>query len=114
MNLSELWASYREGRCSVPLSLFLGALSTAAGLLVSFLVLKPLVRTFSRKDIEKVYQARLRRTGFSLTVASIALGAYIVCHAQWPPEVRDKKLLYEVSEVLLIVFSSYVFLEIVL
>jgi small-conductance mechanosensitive channel/CRP-like cAMP-binding protein len=114
MNLSELWASYRDGRCSVSLSLFLGAASTLAGLLVSFFVLKPLVRMFSRKDIEKVYQARLRRAGFSLTVASVALGAYIVCHAHWPPEVRDRKMLYELSELVLIVFSGYVFLEIVL
>src|SRR5438477_1410014 len=114
MNLTELWASYREGRCGISLSLFLGAVSTALGLLLSLFVLKPLVRAFSRKDIEKVFQARMRRTGFSLMVASVALGAYIACHAHWPSEVRDRKILFEVSELLLIVFSGYVFLEIVL
>src|SRR5213595_1510979 len=114
MKFTELWASYRDGRCGISLSLFLGAASTAIGLMVSLFVLKPLVRTFSRKDIEKVFQARMRRTGFSLTVASVALGAYIACHAHWAPELRDRRLLFELSELVLIVFSGYVLLEIVL
>jgi len=114
MNLSELWASYQSGSCGLSTSLILASVSTVVGLLLSFFVLKPLVRAFSRKDIEKVYQARLRRTGFSLTVASIALGAYIACHAHWPPEVRNRKIAYEVSELLLIFFGGYVLLEIIL
>jgi small-conductance mechanosensitive channel/CRP-like cAMP-binding protein len=114
MNLTELWAAYRDGQCGVSLSLFLGAASTLLGLLASLFVLKPLVRTFSRKDIEKVFQARMRRTGFSLTVASVALGVYIACHAHWPPELRERRLLYELSELFLIVFAGYVLLEIVL
>ena len=77
-------------------------------------MLRPLVRAFSRKDIEKVLHARMRRTGFALTVASVALGAYIACHAHWPPELRERRLLYELSELFLIVFSGYVLLEIVL
>src|SRR5436190_1666087 len=114
MNLSELWACYREGRCGISACLIMGAVSTAVGLLLSFTVLRPLVRAFSRKDIDKVLQARLRRTGFSLAVASVALGAYIACHAHWPPELRHRKLAFEVSELLLIIFAGYVFLEIVL
>src|SRR5438105_7916705 len=114
MNLSELWSSYRDGTCSVTASLLIGAMSAVLGLVTSFAVLKPLVRAFSRTDIEKVLQARLRRTGFALTVASLALGAYIVCHAVWPPDVRARKMAFEVSEVLLIFFAGYVFLEIVL
>ena len=114
MNLSQFWEAFREGAFSVSGSLLLGAVSAAVGLLASFTVLKPLVRTFSRKDIEKVFQARLRRTGFSLVVASVALGAYMACHARWSPEVRDKRMAYEASELILIVFSGYVLLEIVL
>ena len=114
MNPSELWAAYREGSCSVPSSLLLGGLSTVVALVVSFFALRPLVRAFSRKDIPKVLQARLRRTGFALTVASLALGAYIACHALWPPDVRAKKLAFEISELLLILFAGYVFLEILL
>jgi small-conductance mechanosensitive channel/CRP-like cAMP-binding protein len=114
MNLSELWASYQEGRCGVSLSLFLGVASTLLGLLTSFFVLRPLVRLFSRKDIDKVLQARMRRTGFSSVVASVALGAYLACHAHWPAELRQHRLLFELSELLLVVFAGYVFLEIVL
>jgi small-conductance mechanosensitive channel/CRP-like cAMP-binding protein len=114
MSLSELWASYRDGSCSVPTALLLGAVTTVAALAASFFILKPLVRGFSRKDIAKVLQARLRRTGFSLVVASLALGVYIMCHALWPPDVRVHKVVYEISELLLIVFSCYVLLEIVL
>jgi len=114
MSFSELWASFRDGRCGVGLSLGLGAAGTFASLLVSFFVLKPLVRAFSRKDIEKVFHARLRRTGFALTVASFSLGAYLFSHAFWPPEIRARKVAFEVSELLLIVFSAYALLEIVL
>jgi small-conductance mechanosensitive channel/CRP-like cAMP-binding protein len=114
MNLSQLWEAYREGSFSVSGSLLLGAISSAAGLILSFAALKPLVRAFSRKDVEKILQARLRRTGFSLVVASIALGAYVACHAVWPPDVRARKLAFEISEVLLIVFAGYVLLEILL
>ena len=114
MNPAELWAAYREGSCSVPSSLLLGGLSTAVALVVSFFALRPLVRAFSRKDIPKVLQARLRRTGFALTVASIALGAYVAFHALWPPDLRAKKLAFEISELLLILFAGYVFLEILL
>ena len=52
MSFSEIWASYREGRCGLGLSLLLGAAGTVASLLVSFFVLRPLVRAFSRKDVE--------------------------------------------------------------
>jgi len=114
MNPSQLWASYQNGTCSISGSLLLGALSSVLALMASVFVLKPLVRAFSRKDIPKVLQARLRRTGFSLVVASVALGAYIACHAYWTPEVRARKLFFEVSELLLIFFSGYVFLEILL
>ena len=48
MSISELWASFRDGRCGVGLSLLLGAVGTLAALLLSFFVLKPLVRAFSR------------------------------------------------------------------
>ncbi|MBI3854085.1 MAG: mechanosensitive ion channel family protein [Planctomycetes bacterium] len=114
MNLTELWNSYRDGRCGVGGALLLGAVSSVAALAVSFFILKPLVRGFSRQDIPKVLQSRLRRTGFALTVASLSLGAYLFCHAIWPPEVRVKKLAFEISELLLIFFSAYVFLEILL
>src|SRR4029453_11739821 len=92
----------------------MGAVSAAASLLLSFFVLKPLVGAFSRKDIEKVYHSRLRRTGFALTVASVSLGAYVVFHAIWPPQGRRTRLAFELSEVLLIVFAGYVLLEILL
>jgi small-conductance mechanosensitive channel/CRP-like cAMP-binding protein len=114
MNFSDLWGSFRDGRCGVGLSLGLGAAGTFASLLLSFFVLKPLVRAFSRKDIEKVFHARLRRTGFALTVASLAFGSTVFCHAVWPPEVRNRQMAYELSELLLIFFSAYVLLEIVL
>src|SRR6185295_2487933 len=92
----------------------IGAVLTVASLVVSFFVLKPLVRAFSRKDIEKVYHSRLRRTGFALTVASLSFGAYAAFHAVWPPGVRATKMAFELSEVLLIFFAGYVLLEILL
>lgn len=114
MNLSEFWAGYRDGHLGIFASFALGTITAAAALLVSFTVLKPLVRAFSRKDIPKVLHSRLRRTGFSLAVASLSLGVYVLCHALWVPEVRARKLTFEVSELMLIVFAGYVLLEIVL
>src|SRR4051812_14992438 len=114
MNPSNLWAGYRDGHLGFLGSLSLGAITAAVALLASFAFLKPLVRAFSRKDIPKVLHSRLRRTGFSLTVASLSLGLYILCHGFWPAEVRVKKLTFEVSELMLIVFTGYVFLEILL
>jgi small-conductance mechanosensitive channel/CRP-like cAMP-binding protein len=114
MNLSELWEAYRDGRCGGAFAALLGVTTAVFALLAGIFVLKPLVRGLSRKDIEKVLQARMRRTGFAMTIASVALGVYIAFHAIWPADVRAKKLVFEVSELLLIVFSGYVFLEIVL
>jgi small-conductance mechanosensitive channel/CRP-like cAMP-binding protein len=114
MSFTELWGSFRDGRCGIGLSLLLGASGAVASLLLSFFVLKPMVRAFSRKDIEKVYQSRLRRTGFALMIASVALGVYVFCHAIWPPQIRGARMAFEASELLLILFTGYVLLEILL
>src|SRR6185295_19498478 len=114
MNLSELWEAYRDGRCGGAFATLLGVTTAVLALLAGIFVLKPLVRSLSRKDIEKVFQARMRRTGFATTIASLALGVYVAFHAIWPAELRDKKLIFELAELLLIVFSGYVFLEILL
>lgn len=114
MNFGELWSSYREGTCSGALSLLLGAAAGVGLFLLGLFILKPLVAAFSRKDIPKVLHARMRRTGFAIGVSSLALAVYVACHAFWSPEVRAKKLLFEVSEVLLIFFAGYVVLEILL
>ncbi|MBV8882020.1 MAG: mechanosensitive ion channel, partial [Planctomycetaceae bacterium] len=100
--------------CSLPTSLLLGLLTAALARVSALLLLRPLVRTLSSKDIPKIFQSRLRRTGFAMSVASLALGAYVACHAFWPLDVRTRKLPFETSELLLIVFAGYVFLEILL
>ncbi len=114
MNLTELWASYRNGTCGGTAAFLLGASASVVAFLVSFFLLKPLIRGLSRKDVEKVLQARLRRTGFAMTVTSLALGAFVAAHAVWPPEVRVKRVPFEIAEILLILFTGYVFLEILL
>jgi len=112
--MNDLWSSYRDGRCSLPTSLLLGAVTALLIRTAAFLLLRPLVRALSNKDVPKIFHSRERRTGFAMTIASLALGIYILCHAYWPPDVRGKKLAYELSELLLVVFSGYVFLEILI
>jgi small-conductance mechanosensitive channel/CRP-like cAMP-binding protein len=114
MNFSELWDAYREGRCGAPFASLLGLTTAVLALLAGIFVLKPLIRGLSRKDVQKILHARMRRTGFAMTIASLALGAYIAFHAIWPADVRGRKLAFEVSELLLMVFSGYVFLEVLL
>jgi small-conductance mechanosensitive channel len=112
--MNDLWSSFRDGTCSLSTSLVLGLSTGVAARLLALLVLSPLVRTFSRKDIPKIYQSRIRRSGFSMSVASFALGVYIACHAYWAPDLRGHKILFESSELLLILFAGYVFLEVLL
>lgn len=114
MNFGELWASFRDGRCSISTALILGAASAVVAWLLGQFVLKPLVRAFSRKDIPKVLESRMRRTGFALVVASLSLGAYVLFHSIWPPDVRGAKLPFELAAVFLLFFAGYVLLEILL
>lgn len=114
MNLTDLFTAYREGQLSFWSALLLGASTGVVSLLLSFFALRPLIRGFSRKDVPKVLQTRLRRTGFAMGVASLSLAVYILCHAVWPPEVRERKLWFELSELCLIIFTGYVALEILL
>src|SRR5579862_3152195 len=112
--MNDLWSSYRDGACSLSMALALGLGSGLLVRLLAFLLLRPLIRIFARKDLPKIIQSRLRRSGFAMTVASLALAVYVVCHAYWPPGIRSHKLPYELSELLLIVFAGYVFLEVLL
>jgi len=112
--MNELWASYRDGNVSLPTSLLLGVLAGIVVRLAAFLLLRPLVQLLANKDTPKLFQSRLRRTGFAMSIGSLALGVYVLCHAYWPPDVRVRKLPFEFSELLLVVFSGYVLLEILL
>src|SRR5579862_9447683 len=112
--MNDLWSSYRDGRCSLPISLLLGAGAAILARIAALLLLRPVVQALSNKDVPKIFQSRQRRTGFAMSIASLALGIYIVCHAYWPPDVRTRKLPYELSELLLVVFAGYVLLEILI
>jgi small-conductance mechanosensitive channel len=112
--MNDLWQSYQEGRLGPWSALLLGAVVAAVARLAGRLFLRPLLEALTSKDIPKILQSRLRRTNFAMTVASLSFGVYVFCHAIWPDEVRRQKLPYEASELLLIVFSGYVVLEIIL
>jgi small-conductance mechanosensitive channel len=112
--MNDLWSSYRDGTCSLPMALLLGAGAGVVVRLLAFLLLRPLIQTFARKDIPKIYQSRMRRTAFAMTVASLALAVYVACHAFWAPDLRGHKIAYETSELILILFAGYVFLEVFL
>ena len=112
--MNELWSSYQDGRCSLSWSLLLGLLASVVFRALAQALLHPLIKIFVRRDNPKIYQDRVRRSGFAMTVASLAFGVYAACHAYWPPAVRERKLLFEGSELLLFVFGGYVLLEILL
>ncbi|HZE99745.1 MAG TPA: mechanosensitive ion channel family protein [Planctomycetota bacterium] len=112
--MNGLWAAYREGTCSPAMSLLFGVAAAVVVRVAALLLLRPLIQAFSNKDNIKIYQSRERRTGFAMSMASLALGVYIASHAYWPPDVRSKKIVFDVAELLLFVFSGYVFLEILL
>jgi small-conductance mechanosensitive channel len=112
--MNDLWTAYQAGTVSSWNALLLAALFSAAVRIAGRFILRPLITGLTRKDIPKILQSRVRRTNFAMTIASLALGVYVFCHAFWPPEVRVSKLTYEVSELLLIVFTGYIVLEIVL
>ncbi|HVR82726.1 MAG TPA: hypothetical protein VMU54_00355, partial [Planctomycetota bacterium] len=112
--MSELWSSYRGGLCSLPTSLLLGVVAALFIRVAALVVLRPLIHALSSKEIPKIFQSRLRRAGFAMSLASLALGIYIACHAYWPPDVRIHKFPYEFSELLLIVSAGYIVLEILL
>jgi small-conductance mechanosensitive channel len=96
------------------MSLLLGLGAGVVVRLLALLLLSPLIRTFSRKDIPKIYHSRMRRSGFAMSMASLALGVYIACHAYWAPDLRIHKLAFETSELLLFIFAGYVLLEVFL
>ena len=114
MDLSALWQGYREGSASFGVALVLALAAMIAALLVSFMLLRPVVRLIVRREIEKIRQTRLRRMTFALVVASIFLGAFILFHALTAPELRGRRLSYQVSELVLFLFSGYVAIELVL
>jgi len=112
--MNELWKSYQEGRCGPWTAILLGTAVAVVARLAGRLLLRPLIVALTRKDIPKILQSRVRRTSFAMTVASFSLGGYVFAHAIWPDEVRRLKFLYEASELLLILFTGYVFLEVLL
>jgi small-conductance mechanosensitive channel/CRP-like cAMP-binding protein len=114
MDPSALAQGYREGSASFGLALVWGLASTAAALLLSFAVVRPLVRALVSREIEKVRHTRLRRMTFSLVMASIFLGAFVLLHAVTPPEARVRRLTFQVSELVLFLFSGYVAIELLL
>ena len=109
--MNDLWSSVRDGTTSLPMALLLGAGAGVVVRLLAFLVLRPLIRIFARKDITKNFQSRMRRTGFAMSVASLALAVYVACHAYWAPDIRGHKIAFETSELILILFAGYLLLE---
>jgi small-conductance mechanosensitive channel len=112
--MNDLWQSYQEGRLGPWSALLLGVVAAGVARLAGRLLLRPLLEALTRKDIPKILQSRVRRTNFAMTVASLSLGVHLFSHAIWSPELRRHKFVYEASELLLIFFTGYVVLEIVL
>ena len=48
--MNDLWSSYRDGSCSLPTSLALGLGAGVVARLLGFLLLRPLIQAFARKD----------------------------------------------------------------
>jgi len=114
MDLTALWQATRAGTSSFGVALALALAAAGAALAVSFALLRPLARLFSRKDTEKVRQSRDRRITFGLVVASVALGVFLLLQAITPVEARGRRMAYGVTELVLILFAGYVTLEVLL
>ena len=112
--MNDLWQSYQEGRCASWTAILLALAVSIAVRIVGRLLVRPLIVALTRKDIPKILQSRVRRTGFAMTMASLSLGVFIFTHAFWPPDLRRHKIVFEASELLLIIFTGYVVLEIIL
>lgn len=112
--MDELWKAYQSGTMSPWNALLVAVVLAVVARVLGRLTLRPLIAGLTRKDIPKILQSRVRRTNFAMTVSSLALGVYLFCHAFWIEDVRNKKMTYEISELVLIVFAGYVALEIIL
>ena len=114
MNLSEWLQGFREGNLSF-WTAFPPALGVAvAGIVVAYALLRPLVRTLSRKDTEKIALARVSRLTFAFVVTSLALGAFLLFHSIIGKDARPAHVAFEVSQLVLILFAAYSILEILL
>ncbi|HXX94560.1 MAG TPA: mechanosensitive ion channel family protein [Planctomycetota bacterium] len=111
MDLTALGQSYREGTASWGVALLFGGVAAAAALVLSYGAVRPLVRAFVGHEIEKVRQTRLRRMSYALVLASIFLGAFVLLRALTPPELRARRLAFQLSELGLFLFAGYAVIE---
>jgi small-conductance mechanosensitive channel/CRP-like cAMP-binding protein len=114
MDLTSLWREFHSGTASFGMASFLGIVATALGLLLTVTVLRAVMGGLLRREMDKSRHTRLRRMMLSATVASVALGTFIVLRAVSTPEARLHRISYQVSELILFVFAGYVAIELVL
>jgi len=106
------WGDFVAGKCSVLGAALLAFFSLVVSLALLAFVFRPLVDAISRKDSERVRAARVRRISFSLLVASFALTLFVFLHGILSAETRHDRLLFELAELFLIIFTLYAVSEV--
>jgi len=106
------WGDFVAGKCSVLGAALLAFFSLVVSLALLAFVFRPLVDAISRKDSERVRAARVRRISFSLLVASFALTLFVFLHGILSAETRHDRLLFELVELFLIIFTLYAVSEV--
>ena len=114
MDLSAVWRGFRDGTASYSVALFLAAAAAAAAAILGFTIIRPLIRAFSKHLPDKVRDSRYRRITTGVVLGSATLGAFVILHSIYWPDERSHRLAYQVSELLLFVFTGYVVLEVLL
>lgn len=114
MSLDSFYGDLLYGRATPAI----GALAALGALVAAFLfssfVLRPFVRVLSSHEPEKVADARRRRIRFAANSSSFALAAFTFFFSTLTPELRFQRLPFQASLLLLIVFSGFLAIELLL
>lgn len=114
MDVSAIWRNFQDGTSSYRAAFFLAAFLAASAFAVGVIIVRPLIRTFSKNEPEKVRQSRYRRITAGVVLTALSLGFYVFLHSIYWPDERGRKMGYQVNELLLFVFTGYVTLEVLL
>ncbi|MBI2899909.1 MAG: mechanosensitive ion channel [Planctomycetes bacterium] len=112
--MGNLWAHIRDGTAGAGTAMVLGLAAFVAAACVSLLLLRPLAEALCRGESDKVRGGRVRRIRFSLLVASLAFGLFVLLHATIPAGTRLGRPSYQFVQLFLVLFAFYALFEMAL
>ncbi len=112
--MKELWRQFDSGTLGTGLSLLAAVGAFAAAAVFALLLVRPLAEAVSRFATEKGRVSRVRRIRFALLVASLAFGFYVFFFAVMPAGTRQGRLAFQLTQLVLILFTFYALFEILL